>query len=106
MPEMDGMEAARAIRRLESGQECMRTPIIAVTANVMPQQVELYNAAGMDGLIAKPIHIRDLSACLAKFLSGAKSNRSSDWQARIGDVEHVIGPPCRLDAVQPIQSVA
>ena len=42
MPEMDGMEAARAIRRLESGQECMRTPIIAVTANVMPQQVELY----------------------------------------------------------------
>lgn len=106
MPEMDGMEAARAIRRLESGQECMRTPIIAVTANVMPQQVELYNAAGMDGLIAKPIHIRDLSACLTKFLSGAKSNRSSDWQARIGGVEHVIGPPCRLDAVQPIQSVA
>lgn len=72
MPEMDGMEATRAIRRLETDKVCVRTPIIAVTANVLPQQVELYNAAGMDGIIAKPIHIRDLSACLTKFLSGAE----------------------------------
>ena len=72
MPEMDGVEATRVIRQLETDQECVRTPIIAVTANVMAHQVELYNAVGMDGFIAKPIHVRDLSAWLTKFLSDAE----------------------------------
>jgi CheY-like chemotaxis protein len=71
MPEMDGLEATHAIRRLETDQECVRKPIIAVTANVMSHQVERYNAAGMDGYIAKPIHVRELLACLAKFRSDA-----------------------------------
>jgi len=50
----------------------VRTPIVAVTANVMAHQVELYNASGMDGFIAKSIHVRFLSACLTKFLSDAE----------------------------------
>lgn len=80
MPEMDGMDATRAIRQLETEQGRGRTPIIAVTANVLPQQVELYNAAGMDDFIAKPIHIRYLSACLTKFLSSATAQPA----ARLG----------------------
>ncbi|HKR89473.1 MAG TPA: ATP-binding protein [Phenylobacterium sp.] len=52
MPEMDGVEATRAIRAAERGR---RTPILAVTANVMTHQVEEYLAAGMDGVVAKPI---------------------------------------------------
>ena len=72
MPELDGVEATRIIRQLETDRACVHTPIIAVTANVMAHQVELYKAAGMDGFIAKPIHVRDLSACLTKFLSNAE----------------------------------
>ncbi len=53
MPVMDGVEAAMRIRALpgQAGQ----TPIVATTANVLPEQIETYRRAGMDGHVAKPI---------------------------------------------------
>jgi len=54
MPVMDGVEATKAIRALERRQERLRTPILALTANVMRHQVAAYEAAGMDGHVAKP----------------------------------------------------
>jgi signal transduction histidine kinase/ActR/RegA family two-component response regulator len=54
MPVMDGLAATRAIRDLERLQSRARTPIVALTANVMRHQVETYEAAGMDGYIGKP----------------------------------------------------
>jgi CheY-like chemotaxis protein len=53
MPLMDGVEATRAIRGLPT--EASRVPIIALTANVMVHQRLEYLAAGMNGVIAKPI---------------------------------------------------
>jgi PAS domain S-box-containing protein len=53
MPGMDGLEAARRIRTLSGGAG--QTPIIALTANVMAHQRAAYSAAGMDGVVAKPI---------------------------------------------------
>jgi signal transduction histidine kinase/CheY-like chemotaxis protein len=53
MPVMDGPEATRRIRALE-GQGA-RIPIIAMTANVMSEQIEAYLAAGMDAHLGKPI---------------------------------------------------
>jgi PAS domain S-box-containing protein len=53
MPGMDGLEAARRIRALPG--PAARTPIIALTANVMAHQRASYRAAGMDGVAAKPI---------------------------------------------------
>jgi len=55
MPVMDGPAATQAIRQLEAAGDRERTPILALTANVMPHQIELYRRAGMDGHIAKPI---------------------------------------------------
>jgi CheY-like chemotaxis protein len=55
MPEMDGVEAAGAIRARERETGRPRTPIVAVTANVMPHQIERYVAIGMDDHVAKPI---------------------------------------------------
>lgn len=57
MPEMDGLTAARTIRREELGRGSRRTPILALTANVMTQQIETYRAAGMDDVVPKPIEI-------------------------------------------------
>ena len=54
MPEMDGCEATRRIRESEVGAE--RIPIIAMTANIMPDDWEQYKAAGMDAMITKPIN--------------------------------------------------
>ncbi len=65
MPEMDGPTATREIRRLESDSGQRRTPVIALTANAMAHQVREYEAAGMDGFVAKPIEIRKLYEVLA-----------------------------------------
>ena len=60
MPQMDGPTAARAIRRRETETGRPRTPILALTANVMPQQIASYRESGIDGFIAKPVQIPDL----------------------------------------------
>ena len=60
MPVMDGIAATREIRRREAETGRLATPIIAVTANAMAHQVESYLAAGMNGVVAKPIQIAQL----------------------------------------------
>jgi signal transduction histidine kinase/CheY-like chemotaxis protein len=53
MPVMDGVEATRRIRALPSPKG--QVPIVATTANVMPEQVANYRQSGIDGVVAKPI---------------------------------------------------
>ena len=59
MPEMDGYEAARTIRRLFSAN-CFRIPIIALTAHTVKGVRERCFNAGMDGHIGKPFSIKQL----------------------------------------------
>jgi CheY-like chemotaxis protein len=70
MPEMSGVEATRAIRRHEVAVGRERTPIIALSANVMTHQIEDYRAAGMDDHLAKPIDIAKLYALLDGVAAG------------------------------------
>lgn len=63
MPEMDGTEAARRIRR-ESG-DGTRPRIIALTAGVMPEERSACLNAGMDDFLVKPIEPRLLMEALA-----------------------------------------
>ena len=58
MPRMDGITAARTIRDLPgpAGQ----TPIIAMTAHALPEQVRAYWQAGMDDFVGKPFEQQDL----------------------------------------------
>ncbi len=70
MPKMDGPTAARAIREQEAATGQARTPIIALTANVMSHQLAEYMAAGMDGHVAKPIEAGRLFEALATILDG------------------------------------
>jgi len=60
MPVLDGPGATRAIRAGERAAGRRRTPIVALTASALASQASEYTAAGMDGLIAKPIHVEDL----------------------------------------------
>ena len=69
MPQLDGVGAARCIRALEKELGRSRTPIVAVTANVMPHQIQEYYSAGMDGCVAKPIQLEDLSEAIDRALS-------------------------------------
>jgi signal transduction histidine kinase/CheY-like chemotaxis protein len=68
MPKMDGPTAARAIREQELATGRPRTPIIALTANVMSHQLADYIAAGMDGHVAKPIEAARLFEALEALL--------------------------------------
>lgn len=62
MPRMDGFEATGAIRALETGGR--RTPIIALTANVMAGDRDRCLAAGMDGYLGKPLDLSALAEAL------------------------------------------
>jgi CheY-like chemotaxis protein len=81
MPDMDGYEATREIRRLEGGTR--HIPIVALTALAMPGADQRCFAAGMDAYLTKPIDSDELDACLEKFLPGTfpdgKHEPPSDW---------------------------
>ncbi|MDP2409043.1 MAG: ATP-binding protein, partial [Pseudolabrys sp.] len=70
MPGMDGLEATRRIRALANGKG--KLPILALTANVMPDQVARFGAAGMDDYIGKPIANAALLAVLQKWAALAE----------------------------------
>jgi signal transduction histidine kinase/CheY-like chemotaxis protein len=69
MPEMDGLEAASAIRRRERETGRARIPIVAVTANAMTHQLNEYEAAGMDGMVPKPIDVTALFNAMEEALA-------------------------------------
>jgi len=68
MPVTDGVAAAREIRLLEAREGRPRTPIIALSANVMAHQVAEYRAAGMDGVVGKPFEAEALWSAVAELL--------------------------------------
>ena len=65
MPVMDGLTATRHIRKLDT--QSARVPIVALTANAMPGQLELCLAAGMNAYLTKPLEIGRLRETLDRF---------------------------------------
>ncbi|KAF1359731.1 CheY-like protein [Lizonia empirigonia] len=61
MPEMNGLECAREIRRMQADGEIERhVPIIAVTANVRREQIATARESGMDDVMSKPFRVPEL----------------------------------------------
>jgi len=83
MPEMDGYEATREIRRVEAGR--VHIPIIALTANAMKGDDAECRAAGMDDYLAKPLDIERLRDCLERHCGAC--------------------PPTHADAGEPLRPV-
>jgi PAS domain S-box-containing protein len=67
MPIVDGLEATRQLRA--SGYSAKFLPIIALTANAYPEDVQRCLAAGMQAHLAKPVRVRDLKAALEQLTS-------------------------------------
>jgi len=73
---MDGYEATRRIRQLETEQDRVPSPIVAMTANAMAGDRERCIVAGMDDYLAKPVSIAQLRSCISRWLASAQSPRS------------------------------
>ncbi|MBR6469152.1 MAG: response regulator, partial [Lachnospiraceae bacterium] len=71
MPEMDGLECLERIRSQEEGM-CRDVPVIVLTANAGGENNELYNRAGFDGQLSKPVSGRSLEETLMKFIPEEK----------------------------------
>ena len=67
MPEMDGCQAARAIRALDR-PDAQSVPIIALTANAFAEDINRTAQAGMNAHLAKPINIEQLCGTLIKLM--------------------------------------
>ena len=68
MPEMDGIDATRAIRSLPGPSA--RVPVIALTANAFSEDIQKCLAAGMNGHVGKPFRKEELMVALATALDG------------------------------------
>ena len=64
MPVMDGLEAAEKIHRFKTG-----VPIVAMTANIMKNDRDLYISLGMSDCISKPFTSQELWRCLLKYIN-------------------------------------
>ncbi|MBE7245164.1 MAG: PAS domain S-box protein, partial [Actinomycetospora chiangmaiensis] len=92
MPVMDGVSATRRIRALDG--PAARVPIIALTANVLPQQVAEFREAGMDGHVGKPFVRGDLLDAVdrwARGSEGAAPSRPIPEAAALDAIAEVVG---------------
>jgi PAS domain S-box-containing protein len=104
MPEMDGLEATRAIRREFSSQE--RPRIVAMTANAMKEDREECFEAGMDDFLAKPIQFAELAAALNKCQARPATGKAN--QEHPADKDHPADkgqPEAQEQPSEPVQPI-
>jgi CheY-like chemotaxis protein len=89
MPEMDGVAASRAIR--ESGGPSASAPIIALTADALPERRPFYDEAGLTGFLTKPIDPALLSGCLQAIAETPPIAAPLLDEGKLTSLDHVVG---------------
>lgn len=74
MPEMDGIELTKSIRAL-SAPRARHVPVIAVTADVLPETKSKCTEVGINGFLSKPLEIAELEASICHWLPAADQLR-------------------------------
>ncbi|MCL1844257.1 MAG: ATP-binding protein [Defluviitaleaceae bacterium] len=80
MPGLDGVETTKIIR--ETG---CKTPIVALTANIIVGQEEMFLKNGFSDFISKPIDANKLDECLKKFIKTSRQSQPKEENAVISD---------------------
>jgi signal transduction histidine kinase/CheY-like chemotaxis protein len=104
MPEMDGLEATRAIRAREAGSR-EHVPIVAMTANAMQGDRERCLAAGMDDYIAKPIRAREFYSVVEAWGPGRDSESSRARRRGETPVPPPGAPPSSEEGGAPLPGI-
>lgn len=98
MPEMDGLEATRAIRA--RGGRLTSVPIVALTANAFPEDINACKDAGMNDIIVKPTRKKALIEIIAHLVSSSEPK---------GVVEHPLStlvPEAETAEIEPMLDLA
>lgn len=90
MPEMDGYEFSREVRRREAEERLSRTPIVAWSGDALAGEEGRYRQAGMDGLLTKPSRMKDLRELIATYLN-SEATQERDSQEK-GSGRSDMGP--------------
>lgn len=116
MPNMSGFEAAAAIRKLEKTESLPRTPILALSANVLKGVRDECAKSGMDGYVSKPVRQQELLSGMgsvipnlflnekeaAAFLEDATGNKGTPPPTVMFPKEQVTSGPPSLSMTQPV----
>lgn len=89
MPQMDGLCAAREIRRRFAGTPS-RPRLVAITANALPEARRECLAAGMDDYMSKPVMPRQLETCFLALFRGANPNRAPESSSHPGQADAIV----------------
>ena len=68
MPRMDGLQATRELRALQAADRWTGCPIVALTAHTSEEERQACLAAGMDGMLTKPLTLDTLRTQIAPWL--------------------------------------
>ncbi|GAN47405.1 multi-sensor hybrid histidine kinase [Methylobacterium sp. ME121] len=89
MPRVDGLTATRRIRAL--APPACDIPIVAMTANVLPSQIEELREAGMDDYVGKPFRRADLFATISRWTApGARRPARAEEPRRLPQVDSAV----------------
>jgi len=82
MPVMDGLEAAAKIMELNTG-----VPVVAMTANIMFNDREIYKKSGMNDCVGKPFTSQELWRCLMRYLTPKSVEKEHKYMQIEADME-------------------
>ncbi|HEY7774438.1 MAG TPA: response regulator [Marinagarivorans sp.] len=93
MPEMDGLQATLAIREYELQHQLNRVPIVALTANALPEQRAKILMSGMDDYLTKPVSDHDLKHALHRWVDPFSASQKSKAASTLQNQEPSVSLP-------------
>ncbi|MDR2607752.1 MAG: response regulator [Treponema sp.] len=99
MPEMDGIEAVRIIREEIATDYAKNVPIIALTANALVGNAEMFLGLGFHDFISKPIDIKKLDSIVQKWIRDPEKEKSREFRKEGTAPEGENNPPVSLTSI-------
>jgi signal transduction histidine kinase/CheY-like chemotaxis protein len=105
MPEIDGLEAVRIIRNEIGGEYAKTVPIIALTANALTGNEEMFLSKGFNGFISKPINVIKLDEILNRFVRNPEKEKELQAREDTDEKNGGINPKIASTALEDLKKL-